>query len=209
MNFKRDDRVKATLLDNDTIRGRVYSVHDNDTYTEVYIVEDITEDMVVVPVEAVQHDKELKYLVKDGVDHINIYSQGQTDLGRFLSNFAYSPFTHPMYGEFDSVEGYWYYDLTGDEKLRNKYGYDAKKYGQEKCKETINGEWDVNRTNIKIAIMCKLMQCGETGNLEALEEFIESDLPFRHYYIFGGKVVEPKNGKWLVEYFEDLRKLLK
>lgn len=29
----------------------------------------------------------------DGIDHINIYSKGKTELGCLLSNFAFSPFT--------------------------------------------------------------------------------------------------------------------
>ena len=45
----------------------------------------------------------------DGIDHINIYSKGYTKLGRLLSNFTKSEFTHPIYGHFMSVEGFWYY----------------------------------------------------------------------------------------------------
>jgi hypothetical protein len=32
----------------------------------------------------------------DGIDHINIYSKGYTKLGRLLSNFTKSEFTHPI-----------------------------------------------------------------------------------------------------------------
>lgn len=141
--------------------------------------------------------------MKDGEDHINIYSKGETELGRWLSNFTYAPFIHPYDGEFKSVEGYWYYDLTGDEKLTELYGYQAKKYGQ----SILEGdEWEVNKTYIKLAIICKLTQNGKTG---MLGKFIDSTLPFRHYYKFGDKIVEPEQGKWVVEFFEDLRKLLK
>ena len=28
---------------------------------------------------------------KDGIDHINIYSKGKTELGKYLSNFTYAP----------------------------------------------------------------------------------------------------------------------
>lgn len=40
----------------------------------------------------------------DGIDHINIYSKGKTTLGRMLSNFACTPFTHPEDGKFASIE---------------------------------------------------------------------------------------------------------
>jgi hypothetical protein len=41
---------------------------------------------------------------EDGVTHINVYSRGNTELGRLLSNFAHTPFSHPEFGEFASVE---------------------------------------------------------------------------------------------------------
>ena len=39
----------------------------------------------------------------DGIEHINIYSKGKTELGRLLTNFAQTPFIHPEYGRFESV----------------------------------------------------------------------------------------------------------
>ena len=41
----------------------------------------------------------------DGVDHINIYSKGLTELGRFLSNFEHILITTED-GDFNSIEGY-------------------------------------------------------------------------------------------------------
>lgn len=43
----------------------------------------------------------------DGIDHINVYSGGATELGRLLTNFAHTPFENE-YGKFESVEGFWY-----------------------------------------------------------------------------------------------------
>jgi hypothetical protein len=145
--------------------------------------------------------------MKDGEDHINIYSKGETELGKYLSNFAYVPFKHPYDGEFKSVEGYWYYNLTNYDYLKELYGFKAKQVGREYL-EIINpegDEWQVNETHIKIAILCKLTQ----GEPKMLKEFIQSELPFRHYYKYGDKIVEPKEGKWIVKFFEDLRKSLK
>lgn len=50
---------------------------------------------------------------EDGVTHINIYSKGKTELGRWLTNFSYSPFNHPEYGKFLSMEGFWCWVSTG------------------------------------------------------------------------------------------------
>ena len=45
----------------------------------------------------------------DGVHHLNVYTKAVTVLGRWLSNFTHSPFTHPEYGgKFESMEGFYY-----------------------------------------------------------------------------------------------------
>ena len=47
--------------------------------------------------------------MQDGITHINIYTQGKTQLGRALSNLFDCEFTVPGYGDFKSLEGFWYY----------------------------------------------------------------------------------------------------
>ena len=55
---------------------------------------------------------------EDGITHINIYSKGQTELGKMLSNFAKFPI-QTVDGNFMSVEGYWYF-LSIDEKFSER-----------------------------------------------------------------------------------------
>lgn len=45
---------------------------------------------------------------EDGIDHINIYSRGKTELGRMLSNFSECEI-HKQYGSFKSIEGLYHY----------------------------------------------------------------------------------------------------
>lgn len=139
----------------------------------------------------------------DGITHINIYSKGKTSLGRWLSNFQRYPFTHPEDGKFASVEGYWYWLSTKDDKLRDMHGFQAKDYGRK-----VGGkDWldeDEFKDKIKWAIKYKI----ETWtNLKAL--FIKTKLPLEHYYVYGGKVVKPKEGKWILEFLEVLRNEMK
>lgn len=49
---------------------------------------------------------------EDGVTHINVHEFGKTQIGRDLSNSAFSAITHPQLGEFSSVEGALFYYLT-------------------------------------------------------------------------------------------------
>ena len=46
--------------------------------------------------------------MNDGVDHINVYSKGATELGRFLTNMNNIP-VNTKHGRFQSVEGYWHW----------------------------------------------------------------------------------------------------
>lgn len=143
---------------------------------------------------------------KDGVDHINIYSKGHTQLGQLLSNFALSPFTHEEFGDFKSVEGFWYWLATGmcDDHLRTLYGFKAKDYGRQLQRVEI----DDFKIFIKKAIILKIEQNPDIAKLLS-----KSDLPFTHYYYYGNKdnakvVLDDKN-YWFVEWIEMMRRYVK
>jgi hypothetical protein len=151
---------------------------------------------------------------KDGADHINIYSKARTKLGKRLSNFDHSPFKHTKYGNFESVEGFWYWLATGKkhDELRKLYGINAKKKGQEIAKEfgerTLFDQDDIE--DILEAIRCKLRQ-----NKDILNMLIESELPFEHYYCWYGKnndsykLEKLSDSYWIVDEFERIRKVCK
>ena len=138
---------------------------------------------------------------RDGVDHINIYSQGKTSLGCFLSNWYRYPTDLGDLGRFESIEGLWYYITTRDERLRNMSGFAAKQLGKSLPK-TVDIEKGLFQECIKAAIKKKI--CGSPFHIP----FIESVLPFDHYYVFKGKQVDAGH-KWIVDYITDLRQQLK
>ena len=80
--------------------------------------------------------KEDSIYTEDGIDHINIYSRGHTELGQYLSNFAYTPIQTED-GRFYSIEGYWYWLNTHNDKLRLLYGFKARSFGKELDKTII------------------------------------------------------------------------
>lgn len=132
---------------------------------------------------------------QDGITHINIYSKGETDLGRWLSNFSRTPFTCEE-GRFESIEGYWYWLGSRDDRLRKLSGYPAKKLGKDLPRIV---EVDNFESKIKKAIICKLK-----ANPYILKALLESELPFAHYYVFCG-YRKDAGFQWLVEFFEELR----
>lgn len=142
----------------------------------------------------------------DGINHINIYNKGKTELGQMLSHYAYSPFVHPYFGPFNSMEGFWYYLRAErkDEKLRQLYGAQAKFYG----KKLVSVK--VHHFNILIvdANYHKIIQNPRIANL-----LVQSSLPFDHYYtdsrVNGGHKVKIHGFEWLIGGFERIREELK
>lgn len=134
----------------------------------------------------------------DGIDHINVYSKSRTELGRLLSNFAFTPFHVYGWGDFASVEGFWYYITRKDERLRHLYGYQAKKLGKDLPAEVEWRESDF-KSIIKEAITAKLMH-----NEEILDSLRASTLPLKHYYVYGDRVVDAGHS-WVIKILEDIR----
>ena len=135
----------------------------------------------------------------DGVLFINIYSKGLSELGRALSHFTHAPFVHPTYGSFNCMEGYWHYvggDIK-DERLRTAPGYIAKKIGKTLTKSYKPDFQDLIMEGNRLKI---------EGNPRLKKLFIESTLPFYHFYVQeNGWITKPKAGEWLCEGFDKLR----
>ncbi|WKV20404.1 hypothetical protein 16Q_011c [Pseudomonas phage 16Q] len=137
------------------------------------------------------------YPERDGVDHINVYSKGKTELGRLLTNFADTPFRHPVYGVFRTVEGLWYWLKTGmqHENLRDVLGWEAKMLG----KSWDSVEIEDFDTKIKTAIRAKLIQ-----HPHILRMLIDNELPLAHYYVMQGRIKQA-GYEWINEYYMEVR----
>lgn len=136
---------------------------------------------------------------EDGVTHINIYSKGKTELGRKLSNFAYSPFICE-HGQFNSIEGYWYWLGNRDEKLRHLHGYRAKQYGRQIGRIIEEPNFELF---IKKALIAKV-----NHNQWLFDNLKSSSLPFAHYYLFGD-FRKDAGFDWIVGFWEGIRKRVK
>lgn len=149
----------------------------------------------------------------DGIDHINAYSKSLCELGRLLTNFAHTPFEHPQYGRFESVEGAWYFGKLGfvNDEFKKVHGYNAKKLGQKMTKSLYGGEEepplpDHFKNFIKECISCKLRQ-----NVDLLNKLVSTNVPIVHYYFYGDPNQDPvvKNldkYNWVTGHIEEIRK---
>jgi hypothetical protein len=136
----------------------------------------------------------------DGIDHVNVYSKGKTELGKFLTNFAYSPIETED-GHFNSIEGYWYWLSSKDNKLRELSGWKAKEYGRSiKADDWLDD--DIFKEKIKKAIYIKLI-----NNPKYLKQLQELKLPLKHYYVYGDKIIEVPKAKWIIDYLESFKEM--
>lgn len=136
----------------------------------------------------------------DGKDHVNVYSQGRTLLGRLLSNFAHTPFI--LDGEtFESVEGYWYWIQTGDERLRHLHGFEAKDLGRRLAAQMpVSSQRGISLEQLRRAYAAKLSR-----HPLLHQELKECKLPLAHYYVYGDKVVQPMEWQWTVGLWEEFK----
>lgn len=145
-------------------------------------------------------------MIIDGVDgetHINIYSKGKTELGRWLSNFTYEPINIEGEGYFPSIESYWYFlRCNSDSRFHTISGFNAKKLGKELQDDRIIVD-SAFIEKIKHALDIKIK-----ANKNIMQKFADSELPFCHYYVFGGSRKDA-GYEWIVEHFELRRKQLK
>jgi predicted NAD-dependent protein-ADP-ribosyltransferase YbiA (DUF1768 family) len=140
----------------------------------------------------------------DGIDHINIYSKGRTELGRLLSNFAQTPF-RLSYGRFASVEGLWYWLLAPEssekEALKVLYGFNAKRLGRRLVTEQPEYGQEFRRKILQ-AFYAKL-----DAHFNIRKLLLETEpLPFTHYYVFDGFKKEVTSHLWQIDYWERIRR---
>jgi len=154
---------------------------------------------------------------QDGLSHINIYSKGKTELGRQLTNFSHFPI-QTKDGKFNSVEGWWYWQIakqngilqkTGQlEKLRTCIGMEAKNFGR----NIGIPDWPTTNKMAEFQTMFQeVAQAKIDQHVTLKQNLIQSSLPLTHYYVWGTpiKIHSPKEAEWITKIWEDIRKSLK
>lgn len=157
----------------------------------------------------------------DGVTHINVYSKGETKLGRFLTNMSDFEVS-TIHGDFSSMEGYWHWLVMFcikpdfDPKHYQKLNcFEAKKKGKvivesvpglfEKTIEVKNDP--IFRRMILYAITNKIQDT--PGMIELVKTNI---LPYHHYYYYGPKdkckIHYQHHYTWITDYLDRVKFIL-
>lgn len=140
----------------------------------------------------------------DGITHINVYSKGKTDVGRWASNFQLAPFSHPKYGRFSSVEALWYWLSVPETEpardiLRFSHGTEAKKLGRR-----LRGQDWVRTPNFEADIKAGIRAKYEAHPAE-LEALRATALPLAHYYVMYGKIFYVPDADWILAELDAIR----
>ena len=156
--------------------------------------------------------------ISDGIDHINAYSKGRTKIGRKLTNFAHSPFNHHIYGHFESLEGFWYWFITGMQynNLRKVHGFTAKELGRV-CLGDSKPILKLKKNQSFEDVIIDVTKCKLRQNTDILQMLVETgDLPIFHYYydyknpdINDAKVEYSASYQWQMDAIMDIRKKTK
>lgn len=155
---------------------------------------------------------------KDGITHINVYTGGNTVIGREGSNLFHAPTDNPRLilresdstlipiGKFDTIEGCWWWFSGGmvDDYFRTCDGFEARKRGSSIPKED-RIELPSFKHEIRYAIALKYKT-----HPEILDRLINSTLPLTHYYVYGKKHANPlvrtaDRSMWVIKFLEEIR----
>lgn len=152
---------------------------------------------------------------RDGVDHINIHNNAETELGKFLDMNAYSPFVHPDAGNFHSVGGLWHYIQTRPlmEEFRILSGARVRAMAKKMKDEARVNPEAPRHTPVKgfRTIIADAMWHKVTQSANAVKLMAEETLPFEHYFCQGDLNIRqyPSEGYWIVAAYEEIRRVIK
>lgn len=143
---------------------------------------------------------------EDGVNHINMSDEGQTELGRMLAHTSRLPFTHSHYGHFNTMNNFWYYirSVERDDRLRSFYGKRLKTFLK-------TNTTHCRIPNFRVIIMDANWQRVQQHPLLATA-LKDSGLPLDCWYRYrreNGLRLRPNFAFWLIAGFEEIRKALK
>lgn len=140
---------------------------------------------------------------RDGIDHINVNIDAETEIGKMLSHFFYSPFIHPMYGRFANLEAFWQWikSVERPEVIRTMSAPNAKKEGRHLEKRKVPQFYEVIADANYLRI---------TQNHTIYEALMNSTLPFDTYYLnASGMATRPQDSVKMIKQFEQIRHWLR
>ena len=140
----------------------------------------------------------------DGIDHINIYNYGITDLGRTLHPSSLLAFEHDIFGRFNSISAFWDFIETAGRDDRFRF-----------LPHSVRLETKRKMEQIKVPYLHFMVLDACWQRIRSYELLMKAlkniDLPFDSYKLNGDmKIPQRMNHvEWLVEGLDFIRTALK
>ena len=137
--------------------------------------------------------------IQDDVDHINISDNAVTELGQALSLRSKINFKHLIFGNFQSIESFWFYirSTERDDRLRTLSGLGLNKFAKTLTLVLVK--------NFR-AIILEAMYQRIYQNAALYDEFFKSELPFDYYHTNeNGIRIRPNFATWIIAGLEEIR----
>lgn len=151
---------------------------------------------------SVDHPKNWK---EEGVDHINISTKSNTEIGRWLSMLYFREFKHPLLLNFNSLQHFNYYLLDADhrDELRT---YEPTHNLKPHFGRVIRKKIPNHKALILQAMYFKIL-----GSPIQIQRLIESELPFDGYIEIQATGIRSRyeEASWMVAGAEEIRAAFK
>ena len=143
---------------------------------------------------------------RDGEDHININSQANTELGKYLSIRTIKRFDHPILGHFVSLNSVWSFAKARNhaDKIRTLENPFKLREFMRSC----GGEHH-SVVNFRV-ILLHSAYLRLLTNPAMMHELIQSELPFDSYVVLGSGLRQRNDySSWFCRGYEEIRRALK
>jgi len=148
--------------------------------------------------------KDVMSLLGDGVDHINVWTGAETDLGMVLDHAGPLPLNHHVFGFFDNMTSFWFYlqSVERDDRIRRMTPQAAFKFSKKLTFQKV--------LNFKAIIADSNWQRIKSKPI-LMNLLKKSTLPFDAYMVNPetGFRTRPAFFGWLVWSFEEIRRAVK
>lgn len=140
----------------------------------------------------------------DGVDHINIWDESETDLGKILAHNTPIYFIHNVFGRFSCIESFWHYLCSEEheDRIRTMTG---------KALKVFSKKLEFTRVvNFRAIIMDANWQKVKQHR-EIADAIKSTNIPFDCYYIYkrsDGIRIRPTFAHWTIRGFTEIRNAL-
>lgn len=135
----------------------------------------------------------------EGVDHIRIGLDADTELGKLLHFYYDANFKHDIFGKFRTIQGFWSYlrSDSRDEAFRTMTGHFAFTSSRNIPQRAIK--------HVRAMVMDSAYQAIK-GNAYLYNLMFENELPFDVYFFLGSGVPQrDKNADWIISGYTEIR----